>query len=337
MMKLLLFLITLFYFFISTSAYAKSFEDLFQACIFKVIKTSNDDHTLQQIKEYCENKITKESIGTKELGVISERVIKEKLSAFDPYVITPHKMNYILPAIVSDSINTQAYNQIPNWSEQLKDVETKFQLSLKVPLTTSNLLTEGDQLFFSFTLESWWQLYTYSLSRPFRETNYQPELFYFTPIKWHPFDGNTAAVVGFEHQSNGQSQYLSRSWNRVYINFLFEKNDFALSFRPWYRIPEGEKKTTPTAPGNDNPDITDYMGHFELGLAYKLNEDYELSMLLRENFSEHHGALELSLTFPLWGKLRGYVQYFNGYGESLIDYNYKQQRLGIGFALTNIL
>lgn len=321
----------------STLSHAQTFEDLFEKCLFEVVKTGDKSQTLQQIEEYCEKKIVKGQLGSKELGAVSERMIKERKSSFDPYVITPHKMNYILPVSVTDAINKEAYEDIPNWNKYLKDIETKFQLSLKVPLTTGSLINTGDQFFFAFTLESWWQLYSDEISRPFRETNYQPEFFYFTPIDWHPFDTNTAVLFGFEHQSNGRSQLLSRSWNRVYANFIFEKNNFALSFRPWYRIPEGDKATTADAVGDDNPDIDEYMGHFELGLAYKWHKDYEVTMKLRENFSHHHGAIEVGFTFPLWGKLKGYAQYFNGYGESLIDYNYKQQRLGIGFALTDIL
>jgi len=337
MIKLFVITFTLLYFIPLSFLHAQSFEEAFHDCLFKAIKTADKNQTLLQIEDLCEKKIAKETIGTKELGAISERIIKERKSAFNPYVITPHKMNYILPVTLTDEINTQAYDNFSNWAENLKDVEAKFQISIKVPLTTGDLLTKGDQLLFGFTLASWWQLYTESISRPFRETNYQPEIFYITPIDWHPFDTNTGVIFGFEHQSNGRSQLISRSWNRVYVNFLFEKNNFALSFRPWYRISEDEKGNSIDTVGDDNPDIDKYMGHFELGLAYDWRDDYEFSMKLRENFSEHHGAIEIGFTFPLWGKLRGYAQYFNGYGESLIDYNHKQQRIGIGFALTDIL
>ena len=176
---------------------AQSFEDLFQDCMFKTIKTTDKNQTLQQIEEYCEKKIIKKQIGNQELGAISERMIKERQSAFNPYVITPHKMNYILPVTITDEINKDAYNDFSNWAENLKDIEAKFQISIKVPLTTGSFLTKGDQLFFGFTIESWWQLYTESISRPFRETNYQPEIFYFTPLNWHPFNSNSGVFFGF--------------------------------------------------------------------------------------------------------------------------------------------
>jgi phospholipase A1 len=337
MLKLLfLCLITLFFSNVSL-AFEQTFEDVFQACLFERIKTTDKNQTLQQIENQCEKEIIKSQVGNQELGALSERMIKERQEAFNPYVITPHKMNYILPVSITDAINTEVYDELSNWSEEIKDVEAKFQLSIKVPLTSGSLLNIGDQLYFGFTLESWWQLYTGNLSRPFRETNYQPEFFYFTPTNWHPFSTNTALIFGFEHQSNGRSELLSRSWNRVYVTFLFEKNNFAFSLRPWYRIPEGDKVTSHETIGDDNPDIDKYMGHFELGLAYDWRKNYEISLKFRENFAVHHGAIELGFTFPLWGKLRGYAQYFNGYGESLIDYNYKQQRFGIGFALTDLL
>jgi phospholipase A1 len=322
---------------ITPYSHAQSFEELLQECLFNIIKTTDKNQTLQQIEDICEKKILKEELGNRELGAISERMIAERKSAFDPYVITPHKMNFFLPISITDGINKEAYTDFSNWADNLKDIETKFQISLKVPLTTGSIINKGDQFFFGFTLESWWQVYTESISRPFRETNYQPEAFYFTPLNWHPLNSNTGIIFGFEHQSNGRSEQISRSWNRIYANFLFEKGDFALSFRPWYRIPEGSKESTKGSPGDDNPDIDEYMGHFELNLAYDWNNDYELSMKLRENFSQHHGAVEIGFTFPLWGKLRGFAQYFSGYGENLIDYNYNQQRFSIGLALTDIL
>ena len=264
------------------------------------------------------------------------RLSSEKKAAFDPYVMTPHKMTYLLPFSVSDNMNREIYEGIGQWGEEIQSLEAKFQFSLKIPLTRSAIFTEGDSLDFGFTLQSWWQLYNQELSRPFRETNYQPELFYTAPLEWRPFGGQTNMVLGFEHQSNGRTQMLSRSWNRLYYTFTFAKDNYAVSFRPWWKIPEGDKPTTPDESANDNVDISDYMGHFDLTLLYKW-QSVEFSFVGRQNFKEHKGGMELGVTFPLAGKLKGYFQYTNGYGESLIDYNHSQQTFGIGIALTEIL
>lgn len=271
-----------------------------------------------------------------ELGAISSRIVHERMTAFDPFVITPHLMNYILPAFTTNRINTEVYGSEPDWVDHMEDIEAKFQLSLKVPVNTQSLLVNGDALYFGFTVEAWWQVYADDISKPFRETNYRPEMFYLMPLDFHPLGGNSGLMFGVEHQSNGRSQDLSRSWNRMYIAYLYEKGDFALSLRPWYRFSEERKTLITDSKGDDNPDILDYMGHFQLSMAYNW-EAYNLSLMTRHNFSTNKGALELGLTFPLWGKLRGYTRLFEGYGESLIDYNHKQTRFGIGIALTDIL
>ncbi|MCO4797569.1 MAG: phospholipase A [Colwelliaceae bacterium] len=307
-------------------------QNIRDVCLLETLKKGPEDMTIADIKDKCDA-IYKKNIKT---GAISKRIISERISAFDPYVITPHKMNYILPVSFTNQLNDKQYSNFGDWQENLEDIEAKFQLSIKVPLLSDSLFIPGDSLHFGFTLQSWWQLYSNNISKPFRETNYQPEIFYMAPLDWHPFDSNTGLMIGAEHQSNGRSQLLSRSWNRVYLNFLYEKDNFAFSFKPWIRIPEKDKENALSSDGDDNPDIGDYMGHFELGMVYKWS-DYELSLKGRENFSKHHGGLEFGFTFPLWGKLRGYAQYTAGYGESLIDYNHKQQRFGLGIALTNVL
>ena len=314
----------------------------YEQCLFKAIKISDKSSTLADIEKKCEDKLvegilTQETGQVIELGALANRIIREKRTAFDPYVITPHRMNYILPLSMSDGVNNEAYKGFSNWADNLEDAEAKFQISIKVPLVTNHLFVEGDQVFFGFTLQSWWQIYSNDISKPFRETNYQPEFFYFAPINFHPFGGNSAIIIGAEHQSNGRSQILSRSWNRVYMTYLYEKRNLALSFRPWFRIPEHEKSDPMNSEGDDNPDILDYMGHFELGMVYKYSHRYEFSVKARENFATHNGFIELGVTFPLWGKLKGYAQFSSGYGESLIDYNYNQNRIGIGIALTNLL
>lgn len=323
-------------------------KERLERCVMKQFKTGDDSLTLAEIRENC-NAISLANIEVKEiaisesadlnitLGAISSRILNEKTTEFNPYVITPHKMTYILPAISTNRIHNEAYQSIDGYENNLSNVEAKFQVSLKAPLNTSNLLFENDALYIGFTLEAWWQIYAQGISKPFRETNYQPEIFYLTPVPdWHPFGGNVGLVFGLEHQSNGRGQELSRSWNRFYAHFLFEKERFALSFKPWYRLPEKEKEYILDPDGDDNPDIEDYMGHFELGLIYKW-DTFELGMTTRHNFSTNKGFVELGFTFPLWGKLKGYLTASDGYGESLIDYNYTQTRFGLGIALNNVL
>ncbi|MBO1256163.1 phospholipase A [Alteromonas sp. 5E99-2] len=329
--------------FLCNYAYAQSALDL---CLLDEIKNGHSDLTVAEIRERCENR--KELANTDDVernGIdgnqkqelqLSYRTRQESETQFNEFVITPHKKNYALPVTVTSGINQEAYSSVEEFADNLEDIEAKFQISLKVPLNRESLLVEGDGLYLGFTLQAWWQVYVSSISKPFRETNYQPELFYLAPLNWSPFGGNTRLLLGAEHQSNGRSQVLSRSWNRVYTGLLWEKDNMALLFRPWYRIPEEEKEFENDPRGDDNPDIDEFLGHFELSGAYDW-EEYEFTFLGRQNFATHKGALELGLTFPLWGKLRGFATAFTGYGESLIDYNHKQTRFGVGVSLNNVL
>lgn len=330
-----------------------SYASTQDSCLLNALKNASEDTTVAQLKQRCslsskqknvslntteENEITpiNDKPNFARYGLISSRFDKERQTQFDSFVITPHHMNYILPAYYTTQVNEKAYSFDGDWAENLTQLESKFQISLKVPLTRTTTFITGDGFYFGMTLEAWWQVFSDNISKPFRETNYRPEFFYIAPMPFHPFEGNTGIMIGAEHQSNGRSQRLSRSWNRTYVNFLYEKDNFALSFKPYWRLPEKEKETPFQSDGDDNPDISDYMGHYELGIVYKWN-DYELGILGRENFATHKGAFQLGFTFPLSSKLRGYAQYFSGYGESLIDYNHNQQRFGIGVALNSLL
>ncbi len=306
----------------------------YDQCVLRAMKVQTGDLTIDELHERCLTATDQES-ELKQTDVLSERREAERSTEFQPFVMTAHRMNYILPFTYTDSVNRKAYEDT-GWAEDLRKAEAEFQISFKVPLNYSDLFFENDALFFGFTLRSYWQVYANSISRPFRETNYQPEFFYFTPTDWKPFDGNTWLGFGIEHQSNGQRQILSRSWNRIYGSVTFEKNRLALSFRPWWRIPESDKTDENDPNGDDNPDIGDYMGHFEVGAAYKW-EEFSVNFTGRENFKTHKGYAEMGMTFPIWGKVRGYAKYSTGYGENLIDYNHKQQRFGIGIAITDIL
>ena len=274
--------------------------------------------------------------GSEGSGAVSDRIQAERKEAFNPYVLTAHKHNFVLPVSYSSSVNSDVYDQngIP-LSNGLLPEEVKFQISLKTQLNENDLLFKNDSLSLGFTLEAWWQLYSNDLSSPFRESNYQPELFYFKPLLWGPYDGNTAVVFGLEHQSNGKVQGLSRSWNRLYSVLVYERGSYVFSIKPWYRLPEKTKQSPQDPKGDDNPDILDFMGNGEIGISWR-DQKYEIAFHGRLNPSTGRGAMDLGITFPLFAKFRGFVEYFNGYGDSLIDYNHFQQRIGLGVALTSL-
>ena len=263
------------------------------------------------------------------------KLVAEEESGWAPYVMTPHKMTYVLPFSYTNNVNTDIYDGIGEWDNKMQSLELKFQISIKVPLTEEDIFVQGDRVDFAFTLKAWWQLYNQRLSRPFRETNYEPEFFYTAPLAWRPYGGNTNLVFGFEHQSNGRTQLLSRSWNRFYSTFTFAKDNYAISLRPWWIVPEGNKETTLTESANDNVDIADYMGNFDLTILYQWRS-LEFTFIGRQNFNKNNGGMEFGMTFPLSGKLKGYFQFTSGYGESLIDYNHSQETVGLGIALTEM-
>jgi phospholipase A1 len=134
--------------------------------------------------------------------------------------------------------------------------------------------------------------------------------------------------AGFVHQSNGRAEPLSRSWNRVFADFKLLRGDFAVSFRPWLRIKEDPQQ-------DNNPDIRDYLGSYELRAYYQWRGQVFSAMGRNLFDSEGRYNAELAWSFPIAGKLRGLVQWYSGYGESLIDYNYKMNRVGIGVMLTD--
>ena len=274
------------------------------------------------------------------------------------FVLWPYRPCFFLPL---------AYNSSPNDSTQL-DVdpkakslynEVKFQLSFKFKIWRDIVRREeiekiiekstgikGIDFWIAYTQQSFWQLYNSAFSAPFRDTNYEPELLVNFDIQ-HPFHilGDTKLQfinVGFNHQSNGRAEPLSRSWNRIVANFGFEKNfgpekkdNFDLLLKTWYRLPEDSVN-------DDNPDLTDYMGYGELwGTLYWRNQRF--AVMFRNNLrSENKGAVQLDWSMPLSTiheslakKISLYLQYFNGYGESLLDYNTSINRISAGLMLVD--
>jgi len=250
------------------------------------------------------------------------------------FLLAPYRPNYILPV---------AYNSSPNEDTALdfdpdakaKYNEAKFQLSFKAKLW-EDLFDQKIDIWMAYTQLAYWQLYNSAFSAPFRDTNYEPELLfnYRTDYEILGFKGRFINL-GLNHQSNGRSVPLSRSWNRIVANVGLEKDNFNLLLKTWYRIPEDELN-------DDNPDIIRYMGYGELwGTLYWRQNRF--AVMLRNNFrQENLGAVQVDWSIPLsllydkfGNKFSIYFQYFNGYGEGLLDYNKSINRISVGFMLSD--
>ena len=301
----------------------------YDECLLEKLQQADDSTTVAELRQQCtvNDFIDSDSI-------LSERLEKEKENWDNRFSITPHRPNYVLPVSYNNNPNTAPYNQA-SLKDDPSNTEIKFQLSLKAPLM-SGMFNRDGSLWVAYTNVSWWQAYN-SNSAPFRETNHEPEVFYLQPVgrEIMGFDLEVAAL-GLSHQSNGRGGNLSRSWNRLYAMMVFTKDNLAIGIKPWWRIPESEKKEG-SAKGDDNPDISHYMGYGELFFDYKLDR-HNIGIMLRNNLrSDNKGAVQLNWSFPINNRFSGYIQYFNGYGESLIDYNASSNRLSIGVTLTDWL
>ena len=267
-------------------------------------------------------------------SLLSERLAKEHSSNYNEFAITSHKPNYLLPLTYNNNPNEGLYKRLVPDEKIATDHdkhELKFQISFKIPLFEKFLYKNGN-LWFGYSQVAFWQMYNLDSSAPFRETNYEPELMWANKTNFEMFGfTNSFIILSFNHQSNGQEQPLSRSWNRITAQFILEKNHIVLTFKPWYRIPEDDNT-------DDNPDIDKYLGYGEFTALFKY-KGHLSNVMLRNNMRAHdnRSTVELTYTFKINERLKGVAQYFNGYGESLIDYNHRSQRFGIGVMLTDWL
>ena len=306
---------------ITTSASATDSADSYVQCTQDMVAGSQDSVTIGEIKQSCKEQPA--------LTQLEKRIEAEKIARDNKFLLTTHKPNYILLLAHNKDTNEAPFEmQFPDEDATGDDTEVKFQISAKYPLAF-NLLGENT-LYFAYTNRSFWQLYNEN-SAPFRETNHEPELFLLMPTDWELLGFKNSFInLGFVHQSNGRAGTLSRSWDRLYASFVLEKDNLVIVFKPWYRIKEDIED-------DDNPDIEDYLGNFELTGVYTLGGHTFSAMVRNTLDSNNNSAIQLDWVFPFTRTLGGYIQYFNGYGESLIDYNYDQESIGIGVTLSGWL
>ena len=208
----------------------------------------------------------------------------------------------------------------------LQDKEVKFQISLKHILAD---FQRGGALWLGYTQLAFWQVYDQASAQPFREINYEPELIY----SLRPTD---ASILNFgvNHQSLGQTNPGERSWNRVYIEpgiqFDIDAAQRMIVQIRWWTIIQEQSL-------NDNPDIGNFQGYRELNLRYIQDGGWKVNVLSRILSTQLDIAAPLSVWFlqPAQGggnNVDIHLQYFNGYGEGLLEYNQSHVTLGVGIS-----
>jgi phospholipase A1 len=253
---------------------------------------------------------------------------------FDPdsprYLINSYDQNYLLFARQTSRFNNAPF--IPYFQalgEPIPDgdkTEAKFQISAKARVWTTDDRRWG--VWAAYTQQSQWQVYNSAVSKPFRDNNYMPEVF----VSYRP-DINLGGGfnwrllnAGYNHQSNGRADLLSRSWDRAFAEVGVESENFAVLAKAWYAFNL-----------DDNPNITDYLGHGSVTGIYKWR-GHSFNLMARGNLQTGKGATQFSWTSPrLFGPFRAYVQGFAGYGESMIDYNWNQKTIGFGVSINDLL
>lgn len=331
-------------------------QEQLNSCLRNSVVSAAETMTVQDLKNACQlllennrqptalteelvTATTPEDAPKDPRPVLNKRLTMEALNRSNRFVLTPHKRNYILPLSYKSSPHVEPYRQTDSQLQDLDQTEVEMQFSIKI-LLRDGIFNDNGHLYLGYTNHALWQLYNREISAPFRETNHQPELILSFTNDWEIWGfRNVLNEAIINHQSNGQSGTLSRSWNRLMLHSVFEKDNFVFAFNPWYRLPESDAEYPGDPQGDDNPDIEKYMGNFELSGAYQRN-NHIFNVMLRNNLrSSNKGAVELGWSFPVSRRMpnvRGYIKYFDGYGQSLIDYNHSAEVLGLGIVLTDL-
>ena len=315
---------------------APALAEVDETCALNLVLSGDDALTVAEIRQLCPPSevasADPEVMPEVAPGGVDRRLESDRVAAVQPFTLMAHKPNYFMPVVYNErgwdpSLFQQASGN-PDFRNE--SAEAQFQVSLKVPVML-DLLGDRMDIYAAYTNRSFWQVYNDEESQPFRETNHEPEI-------WAQFENdyslfgfrNVVNSVGLIHQSNGRSGVLSRSWNRLFGNFVFQRRNIAFGFKPWIIIDDA----------NENDDIEDYLGHGEFRIGWA-DDGHVLALMLRNQLESgfDRGAVEMSWSFPLFDYpyLKGYVQYFYGYGESLVDYDRKVNRLGVGISLTDWL
>ncbi len=225
-----------------------------------------------------------------------------------------------------------------------EDPNVKFQISFKYRILNADIDDPGwlvrkapalANLYFAYTQTSLWDIS--APSAPFYDSSYKPEFFY----QWLRVDRHQWAdwftmdlQGGLQHASNGQDGLDSRSLNIFYVmpTFYFGNTDkFHVQFAP--------RVWTYVGSLDDNPDIANYYGYVQLRGMLGWTDGIQLAVMSHIGNGFNRANAQIDLTYPLFqfgGRnlaIYADLQYFIGYGESLLGYNERSSVFRAGISL----
>ncbi len=205
------------------------------------------------------------------------------------------------------------------------NTNVKFQISISQRLT-SRTLPFGSYLYLFYTQKCFWDVLRKSF--PMTDLNFNPGLGFSKPLFVKDrFIGKVSLI--FEHESNGKSEEASRSWNRISLagNILIDPT-LMVHGKIWIPIVDGE----------NNRDLLDYYGIFQFGLTYMPpSKRFSGAVILtkRKGWNPFNYNTVIELSYKLFNNENQYLflQYYNGYGEGLLDYNKFKSQLRLGIVI----
>lgn len=209
----------------------------------------------------------------------------------------------------------------------------KFQISVKTRVLTKDIY--GTNLFFAYTQQSFYDyLSPDNTGNPVYESSYMPEVF-LRKTMLNPKNPVKYMDIGLRHHSNGQEKSgIDRNWgNRMFLNIKIKPIDyFSINYEIWGNPLSGEAL---------NEDLDDYLGYQKVVFSLTSDDFYSMGRVtfylktqlgLRKGLSPPYElAIEIE-PFVKYFLPSIYLQWYNGYAESLRFYNKKRNMFRIGFS-----
>ncbi len=206
-----------------------------------------------------------------------------------------------------------------------ENTNVKFQISVAQKLTKSTL-PWGTYLYLYYTQKVFWNVLENSM--PMTDLNFNPGLGIAKPLF---SKGRYIGKLTFqiEHESNGRDSIWSRSWNKVSLgaNIIID-NNLMVHGKVWIPIVDGV----------NNKDILKYSGIYQVGTSIlSNNRRWSGSVVLVKrktwNIFDYNTVLELAFRLSRTQNQFLFLQYYNGYGEGLLEYNKFHSQLRVGIVI----